>query len=204
MKGDIHLPSMNTVCVYCGSSDQIEEGFLQAADEMGRVLSERGLNLVYGAGNTGMMGRLADAVIENGGQAIGIIPKIFETPELMHDGLSELHVVDDMHARKALMAKMSDAFIALPGGFGTFEELFEILTWSQIGLHSKPIGVLNVDKYFTPMLDLIEHARAEGFIYREHRELLISEPIPTELLDKLMEYKQPKDLDRWVHRKEAS
>jgi hypothetical protein len=189
--------------VYCGSSDQIEEIFLRAAEDMGKELSERGLNLVFGAGNTGMMGRLADAVLTNGGQAIGVIPKFFETPELMHNGLSELHVVEDMHTRKAMMAEISDAFIALPGGFGTFEELFEILTWSQIGLHQKPIGVLNVEEYFNPMLNMIEHARSEGFIYSEHRELLISESAPAELLDKMVVYQQPDDLDRWVYRKEV-
>jgi uncharacterized protein (TIGR00730 family) len=170
---------------------------------MGRSLSERGLDLVYGAGNTGMMGRLADAVIENGGRVVGVIPEIFESPDLMHDGLNELCVVEDMHSRKAMMAELADAFIALPGGFGTFEELFEILTWSQIGLHSKPIGVLNVGGYFTPMMDMIEHARSEGFIYSEHRELLVCESVPSVLLDKLMMYRQPENLDRWVHRKEA-
>lgn len=197
------MKPLQTVCVYCGSSDAIDEPYLRAAEEMGRALSDRDLSLVYGAGSTGMMGRLADAVLENGGRAIGVIPKLFETPELMHNGLSELHVVDDMHLRKARMANLADAFIALPGGFGTFEELFEILTWSQIGLHQKPIGVLNVNEYFTPMLRLIEHARAEGFIYSEHRQLLISETVPAALIDKLMVYKPPKDLDRWVHRKEA-
>jgi uncharacterized protein (TIGR00730 family) len=198
------LSSLNTVCVYCGSSDQIEKSFLEAADETGKVLSDRGLGLVYGAGNTGMMGRLADAVLGNGGSVVGVIPKIFETPELMHNGLSKLHVVEDMHTRKAKMAALADAFIALPGGFGTFEELFEILTWSQIGLHAKPVGVLNVDGYFSPMLKLIEHARDHGFIYSEHRELLISESDPGVLIDKLIEYQQPHNLDRWVHRKETS
>jgi uncharacterized protein (TIGR00730 family) len=150
-----------------------------------------------------MMGRLADAVLGNRGKAIGVIPKIFETPELMHNGLSELHVVDNMHTRKALMADMADAFIALPGGFGTFEELFEILTWSQIGLHTKPIGVLNVAGYFNPLLNLVEHARSQGFIYSEHRQLLISESNPDQLIDELTRYKSPADLDRWVHRKEV-
>lgn len=194
---------MKTVCVYCGSSDQIDEVFLHAAGEMGKVISERKLNLIFGAGRTGMMGRLADAVIANGGQAIGVIPEIFRTPELMHNGLDELHVVKDMHTRKAKMVDLADAFIALPGGFGTFEELFEVLTWSQIGLHSKPIGVLNVEDYFTPMLDLIEHARGQGFIYSEHRQLLISEKDPTTLLERLETYQPPDGLDRWVHRKEV-
>ncbi|TFH37284.1 MAG: TIGR00730 family Rossman fold protein [Anaerolineales bacterium] len=195
---------MKTICVYCGSSDQIDEVFLTAADRMGKALSERGIGLIFGAGRTGMMGRLADAVLAHGGQAIGVIPKIFETPELMHHGLSELHVVDDMHARKAMMMALADAFVALPGGFGTFEELFEVLTWSQIGLHRKPIGVLNVANYFAPLLDLIQHARAQGFIYSEHRQLLISELQPEALLDSLAAYQHPEGLDRWVHRQEGA
>lgn len=203
MKGNIFLPSMKTICIYCGSSDKTDEVYLQAADEMGRILSERGLKLVFGAGNTGMMGRLADSVLKSGGQAIGVIPKIFETPALMHSGLSDLFVVDDMHKRKAMMIDLADAFIALPGGFGTFEELFEVLTWSQVGLHSKPIGVLNVRGYFSPMLNMIEQARTEGFIYHEHRQLLISETEPGVLLDRLSTFQQPEDLDRWVHRQEV-
>ncbi len=194
---------MKTVCVYCGSSDDIDNVFLQAAGEMGKAISGRKLDLIFGAGRTGMMGRLADAVIENGGQAIGVIPEIFTTPELMHNGLHELHVVKDMHTRKAKMVELADAFIALPGGFGTFEELFEVLTWSQIGLHRKPIGVLNVEGYFTPMLDLIEHARGRGFIYSEHRQLLISERDPRILLARLENYQPPDGLERWVHRKEV-
>jgi uncharacterized protein (TIGR00730 family) len=186
--------------VHCDHTDEV---FLRAADEMGEALAVRGMTLVFGAGRTGMMGRVAAAVLANGGQAVGVIPRIFETPELMHNGLSELHVVDDMHTRKAMMIEMADAFIALPGGFGTFEELFEVLTWSQIGLHSKPIGVLNVAGYFTPLLDLIEHARAQGFIYKEHRQLLLSESQPEVLLDGLNSYQTPQDLDRWVHRREV-
>ena len=197
------MSSLKTVCVYCGSSDQTDEVYLRAAQAMGEALSERGLGLIFGAGKTGMMGRVADAVLANGGQAIGVIPKIFETPELMHNDLSELHVVESMHARKAMMMELSDALVALPGGFGTFEELFEALTWSQIGLHHKPIGVLNIDNYFTPLLDLIEHAREQGFIYSEHRQLLISETQPQDLLDRLSSYHPPDGLDRWVHRKEV-
>ena len=198
------MPELKAVCVYCGSSDRIDGNYLQSAEAMGRALSARGIRLVYGAGNTGMMGRLADSVLETGGDAIGVIPRIFETPELMHDGLTEVHVVEDMHTRKAMMAELADAFIALPGGFGTFEELFEILTWSQIGLHQKPVGVLNIDAYFNPLLALIDHAQARGFIYQEHPQLLISEIEPEALLDQLTTYQPPKDLDRWVHRKETT
>lgn len=197
------MSSLKTVCVQCGSSDQTDEVYLRAAEDMGKALSERGIGLVFGGGKTGLMGRVADAVLANGGQAIGVIPKIFATPQLMHNGLSELHVVDNMHTRKAMMMELANAFVALPGGFGTFEELFEVLTWSQIGLHHKPIGVLNVADYFIPLLDLIEHARAQGFIYSEHRQLLISETQPEDLLDGLSSYSQPDGLDRWVHRKEV-
>jgi uncharacterized protein (TIGR00730 family) len=198
------LSSLQTICVYCGSSDHTDEVFLRAADDMGKALCERGIDLIFGAGRTGMMGRVADAVLAHGGKVIGVIPEIFASPELMHNGLTELHIVDDMHTRKAMMMEMADAFIALPGGFGTFEELFEALTWSQIGLHAKPIGVLNVSGYFTPLLDLIEHARALGFIYSEHGQLLISESKPDDLLDGLGTYLPPEGLDRWVHRKEVT
>jgi uncharacterized protein (TIGR00730 family) len=193
---------LERVCVYCGSSDQSNSTYFEAAAQMGRTLASRAITLVYGGGGTGMMGKLADAVLENDGQVIGIVPKLFETPVLLHSGLTELRVVGTMHERKAQMAEIADAFIALPGGFGTFEELFEILTWSQIGLHHKPIGILNVNDYFDPLLALIDHARAEGFIYSEHRQLFLNESDPGVLLDRLEDYSLPKGLERWVHRRE--
>ncbi|MEJ2012824.1 MAG: TIGR00730 family Rossman fold protein [Anaerolineales bacterium] len=193
---------LERVCVYCGSSDQSNSTYFEAAAQMGRTLASRAITLVYGGGGTGMMGKLADAILENDGQVIGIIPQMFETPALLHSGLTELRVVATMHERKAQMAEIADAFIALPGGFGTFEELFEILTWSQIGLHHKPIGILNVNRYFNPLLALIDHARAEGFIYSEHKQLLLSEADPDILLDRLENYSLPTGLERWVHRKE--
>ncbi len=149
-----------------------------------------------------MMGALADAVLANGGEVTGIIPKMFETPELLHTGLTELIVVGDINTRKARMAEMSDAFVALPGGFGTFDELFEILTWSQIGLHRNPIGVLNTLEYFTPLLALVEHARQEGFIYNEHTDLLIDEADPHALITRMEAFESPPNLERWVERKE--
>lgn len=193
---------LERVCVYCGSSDQSNSTYFEAAAQMGRTLASRAITLVYGGGGTGMMGKLADAVLENDGQVIGIIPQMFETPALLHSGLTELRVVGTMHERKAQMAEIADAFIALPGGFGTFEELFEILTWSQIGLHHKPIGILNVNRYFNPLLTLIDHARTEGFIYSEHKQLLINEADPGVLLERLEKYSLPTGLERWVHRKE--
>ena len=196
------MGSIQNICIYCGSSDQIKAEYLQAAVDMGTALVERGFRLIYGGGGTGMMGALADAVLENGGEVIGIIPTMFETPELLHTGLTELIVVDDINTRKTRMAEMSDAFVALPGGFGTFDELLEILTWSQIGLHRSPIGILNTLEYFTPLLALIEHARQEGFIYNEHIDLLINESDPQDLLTRMEVFERPPNLERWVQRKE--
>jgi len=196
------MGNIQNICIYCGSSDQIKAEYLQAAVEMGAALVERDLRLIYGGGSTGMMGALADAVLANGGEVIGIIPTMFETPELLHTGLTELIVVDDINTRKTRMAEMSDAFVALPGGFGTFDELFEILTWSQIGLHRNPIGILNTLGYFTPLLAVIEHARQEGFIYNEHIELLIDEADPQALLTRLEAFELPQNLERWVQRPE--
>jgi hypothetical protein len=177
---------------------------MEAAIEMGRELASQGLTLVYGAGGTGMMGALADACLEGGGQVVGVIPEIFNTHHLVHKGLSKLHVTSDMHARKAMMADLGDGFVALPGGLGTFEELFEILTWAQIGLHSKPVGVLNANSYYDPLLELIERAQSNGFMYVEHQELLIAETTETALLDRMRSYIPPEGLERWVNREEAS
>ncbi len=188
------------ICVFCGSSDRIQEPYLQAAKKMGHAIAERGLTIVYGGGGTGLMGALADAALEGGSKVIGILPKTFNNPVLAHQYLSELLIVETMHERKAKMIDLADAFIALPGGFGTLEELFEILTWAQIGLHTHPVGILNTNAYFDPLLALIEHARSEGFIYDEHRSLLINESDPNHLLDKMTSYNPPANLDRWVHR----
>jgi len=198
------VQKLNRICVYCGSSDVIQEPYLGAAIEMGRELASQGLTLVYGAGGTGMMGALADACLEKGGHVVGVIPKIFNTHHLVHKGLSELHVTDDMHKRKAMMAELGDAFVALPGGLGTFEELFEILTWAQIGLHAKPVGVLNVNGYYDPLLELVQHAQSKGFMYVEHESLLIAETTATAILDRMRAYHPPKGLERWVNREGRS
>lgn len=194
------MGQFQNICIYCGSSDKTDAEYLQAAEDMGGALVARGLKLIYGGGSTGMMGALADAVLENGGEVVGVIPKMFETPELLHTGLTELHVVGDINTRKTIMAEMSDAFVALPGGFGTFDELFEILTWAQIGLHKNPIGILNTREYFTPLLALIEHARQEGFIYNEHIDLLIDEADPHVLLTRMEGFEPPPNMERWVQR----
>jgi len=194
--------TMKSVCVYCGSSDQVNLAYLEAAARMGKAIAGRGLTLWYGAGSTGLMGAVADGVLQAGGQVIGVIPAMFNTPQLAHNGLSSLEVVDSMHQRKQRLAEQADAFIAAPGGYGTFEELFEILTWSQIGIHNKPIGLFNALGYFDPLVDMIDHARKEGFIYAEHRSLFCCNSEPEALLDALAEYRPPEGLERWLTRED--
>ncbi|MCJ7530563.1 MAG: TIGR00730 family Rossman fold protein [Anaerolineales bacterium] len=191
---------MKTICIYCGSSDKLHTDYLDAAYEVGTLLAGRGLTLVFGAGKTGLMGALADGVLENGGEVVGVIPRQFYTPALVHTALTRLEVVEDMHTRKARMAELADGFIALPGGFGTFEEFFEILTWAQVGLHQKPVGLLNLRHYFDPLLALVENARREGFIYPEHQSLFLHSEQPEALLEAMERYIPPPDLARWVDR----
>ena len=167
---------------------------------MGAVIAARGLQLVYGAGGTGLMGAVANGALENGGEVIGVLPEIFNTPTLAQKGLTRLEIVEDMPQRKARLAELAEAFIALPGGFGTLEELFEILTWAQIGLHQKPVGLLNVRRYFDPLLELVDKASSEGFIYHEHRALLTSSDEPKVLLEALLNHKPPTGLERWLTR----
>jgi len=155
---------VKSVCVFCGSSDGARPAYADAARAFGRMLAVRGLTLVYGGGNVGMMRQLADAVLEAGGRVVGVIPEQLVDRERAHRGVSELRVVGSMHERKALMVALSDAFIALPGGFGTLDELFEVLTWAQLGLHHKPCALLNVDGYFDHLVSLVERARVDGFI----------------------------------------
>ncbi|MCJ7513265.1 MAG: TIGR00730 family Rossman fold protein [Anaerolineales bacterium] len=191
---------LDRVSVYCGSSDGVDPSYLQAAQLTGRTLAQRSVAIVFGGGGTGMMGALADGALAAGGQVLGIIPRRFNNPELAHPGLTELRVVETMHERKAAMAELAQAFIALPGGYGTLEELFEILTWSQIGLHTKPVGLLNVKGYYDPLLTFIQHMLTEGFIYDEHRALLACEAEPEALLQRLEDFRPPEALDRWMHR----
>jgi len=193
---------MNTICIFSGSSDKIPGFYFEAAAEMGRTLAARGVRIVYGAGCTGLMGAVADGALAAGWEVVGIIPAFFNTPNLVHKNLTSLEVVETMHQRKARMAELADGFIALPGGFGTFEELFEMLTWAQIGLHRKPIGLLNTRKYYDPLISLVEHAREHGFIYSEHRQLFTYADQPDELFDAMTNYKSPEGLERWVTREE--
>ncbi len=191
---------MEKICVYCGSADDLNPAYLEGADQMGKAIAKRGWQLWYGAGSTGLMGAVANGALGAGGEVIGVIPAIFHTPQLAHSGLTRLEIVESMHQRKERLADQADAFIALPGGFGTFEELFEILTWAQIGLHQKPVGLLNTLGYYDQLVKAIEYARKEGFIYDEHRSLFMCEQQPEQLLERLEHYNAPSGLDRWLTR----
>lgn len=193
---------MKTVCVYCGSSDKMSDEYLQAARQMGASIARHGLILAYGAGCTGMMGSVADGALEAGGEVIGVIPRMFANPTLMHNGLTRLEIVESMHSRKQRLVDISDAFIALPGGYGTFEELFEILTWAQIGLHHKPVGILNTQHYFNLLLSAINHAWKEGFLYTGHSSLFVYADHPDVLLEMLASYKYPPGMEKWLTREE--
>ena len=189
---------MKSVCVYCGSSTGVRPEFAEGARALAGLLVERGLQLVYGGGGVGLMGVVADAVLERGGQVVGVIPRALATRELAHRGLSQMHVVGSMHERKALMAELSDAFVALPGGIGTLDELFEIWTWAQLGLHRKPCGLLNVEHFFDGLVNFLDHTTAQGFLQPVHRQMLIEATCPAELLDRLADY-QPPVTRQWIH-----
>lgn len=195
---------MKTVCVFCGSADGIHPDYYEGAAGMGRHLAEKGIQLVYGAGKTGLMGAVADGVLAAGGQVTGIVPSSLNSSALIHANLTRLEVVGDIHTRKARMNALADALIALPGGYGTFDELFEALTWAQIGIQLKPIGLLNLRGYFNPAMALIKHALAEKFIYPEHIELLRIADTPEQLIQLLEDFRFPENMDRWVNREEES
>jgi uncharacterized protein (TIGR00730 family) len=190
---------MKSICVFCGSSDSVHSDYLSASRTMGKILAERGLRLIYGGGKTGLMGAVADGVLSVGGEAIGVIIQSMNNKALAHDGLTRMDVTPDMHTRKARMHELSDGFIALPGGYGTFDELFETITWSQIGSHEKPIGLLNTKNYYAPLLAAIDHAVNEGFIFKEHRDSLLCDSSPNKLLNAMNEYEHPHDaVKRWM------
>jgi uncharacterized protein (TIGR00730 family) len=182
---------MKWLCVFCGSKAGDGDAYAGAARQLGGLLVGRGLGLVFGGGHVGLMGVLADAVLAAGGQAVGVIPKALVDRELAHGALTRLHVVATMHERKALMADLSDGFVALPGGFGTADELFEILTWAQLGLHAKPVGLLNVAGFFRPLLAWLDHTVATGFLRPRHRQLLLEAEAPGRLLDQLLRWRPP-------------
>ena len=188
---------LNSICVYCGSSAGARPIYAEAAQAVGRLLAEQELRLVYGGGRVGLMGILADAALAAGGTVIGVIPRSLADKEIAHVGLTELHVVGSMHERKMLMADLADGFIALPGGFGTLEEFCEVLTWAQLGLHKKPCGLLNVASFYDPLLALLDHAAAEGFVRVKHQAMVLSGSDPQELLAQMQTY-QPSTVPKWI------
>ncbi|MBS1819179.1 MAG: TIGR00730 family Rossman fold protein [Acidobacteria bacterium] len=190
---------MPRLCVFTGSGDGRRPSYRLAAGALGRTLVQRGFDLVYGGARVGLMGAIADAVLDAGGKVTGVIPESLVTREVAHTGLGDLRVVRSMHERKALMAELSDGFIAMPGGWGTLEELFEVLTWAQLGLHTKPCGLLNVDGYFDPLLAFLTHASDEQFVRREHDQWLVVAHRPEELLDRFASFRPPQ-VRKWIDR----
>ena len=182
---------LKSVCVFCGSRMGARPEYLAGARALGAELARRGLTLVYGGTSVGLMGAMADAVLAGGGKVVGILPRVLSDREIAHQGLTELHLVDSMHTRKAMMAERADAFIAMPGGIGTFEELFEVTTWAQLGIHHKPIGLLNVANYYAPLLAMMKRAADEGFIAETRAQPFAYDPSPASLLDTLQKGGQP-------------
>jgi cytokinin riboside 5'-monophosphate phosphoribohydrolase len=185
---------LTRICVFCGSNAGNRPEYAQAAQDLGREMAHRELGLVYGGGSLGMMGLIARTIDAQGGQVTGVIPELLEPREISGSPIGELIVVNDMHARKATMARMADAFVALPGGFGTLEELFEAITWGQLGIHAKPIGLLNVADYFAPVLQIIANGIEEGFINPSYSNLLAVSSDPADLLDKLAHHRPPRSV----------
>ncbi len=185
------------ICVFCGSNKGARPAYARAAERMGELLAEKKIGLVYGGAKVGLMGKVADAVLGGGGEAIGVIPQSLMGKEVAHAGLSELKVVASMHERKALMAELSDAFIALPGGCGTLEEFCEVVTWTQLGLHRKPCGILNVEGYYDHLLGLFDHAVNERFLHPANRAIAIARTHPEELLQALLTAELPQ-VEKWI------
>jgi len=190
---------LKKICVFCGSSPGADPEFITVARELGREIARRGFALVYGGSDLGLMGAVSQSALDNGTEAIGIIPKIFEG-RVQHPELTELHIVETMHQRKAMMSEMADGFIALPGGMGTFEEILEVVTWAQIGFHVKPCGLLNINGYYDKLLQFLDEAVKQRFIWSAHREMLLTDTSPAGLLDQFDTYVAPK-IDKWRDRK---
>lgn len=191
--------AIQQVCVFAGSAVGKRDEFAAAARSLGRVMAERKLALVYGGGSVGLMGVLADAVLEGGGHVIGIIPEALAAREVAHKGASELHVVPSMHVRKAQMVEQSDGFLALPGGLGTLEEICEALTWAQLGIHYKPCGLLNAEGYFDPLIEMLDRAVEMGFVRQKNRDMLLVDDDPAGLLDRFDAYEAP-PVEKWLTR----
>jgi len=198
----MNLPDTKCICVFAGSNPGTSPSYTAAAVELGRILVERGHGLVYGGGRIGLMGALADSVLENGGHVTGVIPHGLAVKEVAHNGLPDLRIVDSMHERKALMAELSSGFLALPGGLGTLEELFEVLTWGQLGIHAKPCGILNVDGYFDGLLAFVDHAVTQGFLRSAHAAMLLVGTRPVELLMDLENHVAP-SVERWLDQRQT-
>lgn len=196
------MKKIASLCVYCGSATGGSELYAEAARALGRELVRRGIMLVYGGGNVGLMGAIADEVMAHGGRATGVIPQALMQREVGHHGLTELHVVKDMHERKAMMAELADGFIAMPGGFGTLEELFEVTTWAQLGLHEKPIGLLNINGFYDGLTGFASHLVAEGFVRPDHAGLLMHAPDAAGLLDQFDNF-VPSIKVKWLEREQA-
>ncbi|MGV8861468.1 MAG: TIGR00730 family Rossman fold protein [Pseudomonas sp.] len=192
--------SLTSVCIFCGASTGTNPVYREAAIALGRTLAERKLTLIYGGGAVGLMGIVADAALAAGGEVIGIIPESLQNAEIGHKGLTRLEVVDGMHARKARMAELSDAFIALPGGLGTLEEMFEVWTWGQLGYHAKPLGLMDVNGFYSKLTDFLDHVVSEGFVREEHRGMLQISESPSELLAALEAWK-PLAAPKWADQK---
>jgi uncharacterized protein (TIGR00730 family) len=191
------MKTLTSLCVYCGSSAGRIDDYSAAASALAKAMVERGIRLVYGGASVGIMGVVADAVLRLGGEAVGVIPEALMRKELAHAGLTELHVTPSMHSRKTLMAELADGFVALPGGIGTFEEIFEVWTWAQLGFHGKPCGLLNVAGYYDGLTAFLDHAAAEQFVRADQREMLVVEADPNALLDRFANYAPPA-LPKWV------
>ena len=189
--------NFHRICIFCGSNLGINPAYRASTEAMGQLLAVRGIEVVYGGGNIGLMGVLADTVLANRGRVIGVIPESLMAKEVGHRGLTELRIVKSMHERKALMSDLSDAFVAMPGGFGTFEEFCEVVTWSQLGIQSKPCGLLNVEGYYDPLLQLLDRAVREGFLREENRRLVLEDRDPEGLLKKMASF-APVPADKWI------
>jgi uncharacterized protein (TIGR00730 family) len=192
------VTGLGSVCVFCGSSAGARPSYSAMAEALGRVLAERGIRVVYGGGRVGLMGVVADAALAAGGEVVGVIPQHLMDREVGHAGLTELRVTSSMHERKALMAELADGFVALPGGFGTLEELAETLTWSQLGLQAKPFGLLDVEGFYEPLLTFLDHTVAERFVTPEHRALVLSADDPAPLLDRLAAWQPAVSRAKWL------
>jgi uncharacterized protein (TIGR00730 family) len=196
------VAALHRICVYCGSSPGSDPAYADAAVRLGRMLARRGIGLVYGGGHVGLMGTVANAALDDGGEAIGVMPQTLVDREIAHTGLTELRVVGSMHERKLLMAELADGFVALPGGLGTLEELFEVYTWTQLGLHAKPLALLNVRGYFDGLVAFLDHAVAERFVTEEHRAMLVVADTPGAVLDAFADWRAP-DRPKWIDRTAA-